>query len=92
MAKITVTSIIFRLHNNFFLIFKVKVIENLILIAEIHGIFGRFWAIFKAFFFWNIKMISAHPLLHRYMRYISAILVGPLRVTAELIEILQYSQ
>ena len=35
-------------------------------------------------------MISAYPLLHRYMRYISAILVGPLRVTAELIEILQY--
>ena len=34
-------------------------------------------------------MISADHLLHRYMRYISAVLDGPpLRVTAELIDIL----
>ena len=32
-------------------------------------------------------MISADHLLHRYMRYISASRDGPLRVTAELIEI-----
>jgi hypothetical protein len=45
--------------------------------------------IFKLFFL-NIDMISARHLLHRYKCYISAILDGLLRVTAELIEIVQY--
>ena len=33
-------------------------------------------------------MISADHLFHRYKRYISAIRDGPLRINAELIEIL----
>ena len=48
-----------------------------------------FWGFFCNFFL-NIEMISAHHMLHRYKRYISAILTRALRVTAELIEIVQY--
>jgi hypothetical protein len=35
-------------------------------------------------------MVSAHGKNDRYMRYISAISEGPLRITAELTEMVQY--
>ena len=44
---------------------------------------------FFGFFFWQKD--SAHRLIDRYIRYISAILEGPLRVTAELTEMVQYT-
>ena len=41
-------------------------------------------------FFPIAHMVSAHGKNDRYMRYLSAISEGPLRVTAELTEMVQY--
>ena len=50
--------------------------------------FAVFWVFFGAFAHKDL----AHRLVDCYIRYISAISEGPLRVTAELTEMIQYSQ
>ena len=56
-------------------LFKYRYTENNYLVAIIQGHFLRFFffANFETFF-WNIEMISANYLFHRYRRYILAIL------------------
>ena len=48
--------------------------------------FDPFWAFFSPI----AQMVSADGEIHRYMHYISVISEGPLRVTAKLIEMVQY--